>query len=117
MNQHLTWEQISDYLIGNAEPRYVRHAHECVSCRSEVARLESALSDFRGAVRQWTGRMCRADFKTSIVAEVGAGAHPGAGIHLDRLLMPDSLVELPSRLASSSPRQNLSKPGLRRPLR
>lgn len=89
MNQHLTWEQISDYLIDDAEPQYERHARECAACRSEVARFESALSEFRGAVRQWTGRMCRTDFQTSVVM------HTGAGAHLDRLLMPDSLVELP----------------------
>jgi len=56
MNQHLTWEQISDYLIGDAA-QYSVHARECASCRGEVARLESALSEFRGAVRQWTGQM------------------------------------------------------------
>jgi protein TonB len=89
MNQHLTWEQISDYLAGDAAPHYTRHAQECASCRSEVARLQSALSEFRGAVRQWTGRMCRTDFHTSVVM------HTGAGAHLDRLLMPESLVELP----------------------
>ena len=97
MNQHLTWEQISDYLIGDASSKYAgqyaQHARECVSCRSEVARLQSALSEFRGAVRHWTGRMCRTDFQTSVVMGVGAGSHPGAGIHLDRLLMPDALVE------------------------
>jgi protein TonB len=99
MNQHLTWEQISDYLIDDAAPRrsheYARHARECVSCGSEVARFESALSEFRGAVRQWTGRMCRTDFQTSVVVHSSTGAHPGASIHLDRLLMPDSLVEVP----------------------
>ena len=33
--------------------------------------------------------MCRTDFQTSVVM------HTGAGAHLDRLLMPESLVELP----------------------
>jgi periplasmic protein TonB len=89
MNQHLTWDQISDYLIGDAAPQYAQHARECPSCRSEVARFESALTEFRGAVRQWTGRMCRPEFKTSVVM------HAGAGDHLDRLLMPESLVETP----------------------
>jgi len=89
MNQHLTWDQISDYLIGDAAPRYSQHARECDSCRGEVERFESALTDFRGAVRQWTGRMYRTDFKTSVIV------HAGGGDHLDRLLMPDSLVETP----------------------
>jgi hypothetical protein len=46
MTQHLTWEEISAYLIGDAGTP--AHAGECVSCRAEVARFESALADFRG---------------------------------------------------------------------
>jgi len=52
MTQHLTWEQISDYLIGDTG--VPAHASECGSCRSEVARFESALAEFRGAVRHWS---------------------------------------------------------------
>jgi TonB family protein len=85
MNRHLTCEQISDYLIGAAAPEYAQHARECAACRSEVARLESALSEFRGAVQQWTGDVCRTDFQTSVLMNTGAGAH------LDRLLTPASL--------------------------
>jgi TonB family protein len=55
MTQHLTWDQISDYLIGEAGTP--PHADECVSCRSEVARFESALADFRGSVRHWSERV------------------------------------------------------------
>jgi TonB family protein len=51
MTQHLTWEQISDCLIEGAVSA---HANECGSCRSEVARFESALTNFRGSVRHWT---------------------------------------------------------------
>jgi TonB family protein len=52
MTQHLTWEQISDCLIGDAGAS--THASECRPCRSEVARFESALAEFRGAVRNWS---------------------------------------------------------------
>lgn len=89
MNQHLTFEQISDYMIGGAASRYAPHARECGSCGSEVARFESALSEFRGSVRQWSSKKCRPEFETSIVMGTGAAAH------LDRLLLPESLVELP----------------------
>ena len=61
MNQHLTWEQISDYMIGDSQPghsqKYAAHARECGFCRAEIARLEGALSEFRGAVRNWTERV------------------------------------------------------------
>src|SRR5579862_1469002 len=54
MNHHLTWEQISHYLIGGlARPT---HAHECESCRSELARIASVLKEFRGAVRYLSQR-------------------------------------------------------------
>ena len=59
MNQHLTWEQISDYMIGEAPPRHAQHAKECGFCRDEIARLEGALTEFRGAVRNWAERVNR----------------------------------------------------------
>jgi periplasmic protein TonB len=52
MTQHLTWDEISDYLIGGTGTPV--HAGECGSCRAEVARFESALAEFRGAVRNWS---------------------------------------------------------------
>jgi TonB family protein len=88
MNGHLTWEQISDYLIGDAAPHQARHVRECAACHAEVVRLESALSEFRGAVRQWIGRWRRTDLRQS------DAMHASAGAHLDRLLTPASL-ELP----------------------
>lgn len=54
MTQHLTFEQISEYLICGAGPS--GHTSECASCRSEVARFESALAEFRGSVRNWSDR-------------------------------------------------------------
>ncbi len=51
MTRHLTSEQISECLISGA--RASAHANECASCGSEVAHLESALTEFRGAVRHW----------------------------------------------------------------
>ena len=73
MNQHLTWEQISDYLIGDPAPAYAQHARECGSCREEIARIESALSDFRGAVRNWTEKLSRSSVETSVVVNTGIG--------------------------------------------
>src|ERR1700722_11469088 len=67
MNQHLTFEQISDYMIGGAPPRYAQHARECSTCRGEIERLGGALAEFRGTVRHWTGRMGAARLETSVV--------------------------------------------------
>lgn len=73
MNQHLTWEQISEYFAGSLAPAQERHAQECGFCRGEVARLEGALTEFRGAVRNWTERMSRAAVETSVVVNTGVG--------------------------------------------
>lgn len=73
MTQHLTWEQISDYLIGGAGPAQASHARDCRSCGSEIARIEAALGDFRGAVRNWTERMSRIGVETEVVMNTGIG--------------------------------------------
>jgi periplasmic protein TonB len=54
MTQHLTWDQISECLISGEGAS--SHASECGSCRAEIARFESALMEFRGAVRHWSER-------------------------------------------------------------
>ena len=73
MTQHLTWEQISDYLIGGAASAQASHARDCGSCGSEIARIEAALGDFRGAVRSWTDRMSRIGVETEVVMNTGVG--------------------------------------------
>lgn len=73
MTQHLTWDQISDYLICGRGPAQFPHAQECVSCRSEIERIEAALGEFRGAVRNWTERMGRIGVETEVVMNTGVG--------------------------------------------
>ncbi len=67
MNQHLTWEQISDCMIGGTPPRYAQHARDCRTCREEIEKLGGALNEFRGAVRNWTERMSSARLETSVI--------------------------------------------------
>ena len=67
MTQHLTWDQISDFMIDGTEARYAQHARECSSCRSEIAKLEGTLTEFRGAVRNWTERVSNVRLETSVV--------------------------------------------------
>ena len=77
MTQHLTWEQISDYLIGDAGAP--AHAGECVSCRSEVARFESALADFRGSVRGWSEQV--ANFRPAFDSQIVVTTVPRRGMY------------------------------------
>src|SRR5262249_3716814 len=52
MNHHLSTEQISSVVIGDASLYETRHARECAECGSEVERMESALRIFRSAMVQ-----------------------------------------------------------------
>jgi len=51
MSQHLSPQQISQYLVGDLTPEQEVHAHECPLCGARLARLESSLSHFRSSVR------------------------------------------------------------------
>jgi hypothetical protein len=59
MNQHLSSEQISNYLLGEATFEETMHARGCAVCRAELASVESSLLLFRGAVRRWSGAVGR----------------------------------------------------------
>jgi len=54
MNQHLSSEQISKCLTGEATPDERSHLQECKSCGADLARLEAAVSSFRDTVREWS---------------------------------------------------------------
>jgi hypothetical protein len=49
-------EKVSRWLAGERAPGAERHVAECPDCRAELARMETVLSGFRGAVREWTAR-------------------------------------------------------------
>jgi hypothetical protein len=54
MNEHLTAEEISEFVAGAASPAIGEHLHGCLACRSEAERLTDALALFRQSVRQWS---------------------------------------------------------------
>lgn len=54
MNRHLTNDEISAIVAGSPAAETISHLESCVSCRSEVERLEQVLGHFRGAVRDWS---------------------------------------------------------------
>ncbi len=54
MNQHLSSEQISKCVAGEATPEERSHLGECEACGADLARLEAAVGSFRDTVRHWS---------------------------------------------------------------
>jgi predicted anti-sigma-YlaC factor YlaD len=54
MNQHLSAEQIAQWMAGEHPAGAEQHLHQCPECSSEVARLQGTLALFRGAVTEWS---------------------------------------------------------------
>ena len=59
MSQHLSSQEISQWMIGERTPQQEQHVRQCSQCGAELARLEAALALFRGSVRHWSGRQSR----------------------------------------------------------
>jgi len=55
MNPHLSAEEISQWMVGERTEERERHVSGCEACAGEIARLESALREFRDAVHGWKG--------------------------------------------------------------
>ena len=58
MNSHLSPDQISKWMTGERPAPAERHVRECLQCSAEVARFQSTLAEFGGAVRDWSERQC-----------------------------------------------------------
>jgi hypothetical protein len=54
MPPHLSEQQVSEWLVGNVDTEARRHVSECEGCRARVEVMETALSDFRETVHQWS---------------------------------------------------------------
>lgn len=85
--RHLTREQISKCLMGDATPQESQHIQDCAVCGAEVARLESSFAQFRGSIRRWSDQ----EEQISRVREIATMNYE---THLERLLIPAS-VDLP----------------------
>jgi TonB family protein len=89
MSGHLSWQQISKCLIGDAAPEEALHARDCASCGAVLRQAEASLAEMRGAVREWSERpTAQAAAALGPVAQAAAAANPDR--HLERLLMPAS---------------------------
>ena len=104
MKKHLSDKGVSMYMIGEIGMEERRHAEECAACQARIARLAGSLSQFRGAVREWSDR-AQANGRA---VELRWTVIPPAG-HLDRLLLPPSL-EMPWYLSLWSNLSDLLRP-------
>ena len=52
MIEHLSAEQISQWIVGERTPHLVHHVAECAECGAELEQLETALVQFRTAMRE-----------------------------------------------------------------
>ena len=59
MSQHLSSQEISQWMIGERTPQQEQHVRQCSECGAEVARMEAALGLFRDSVRHWSDGQVR----------------------------------------------------------
>ncbi|HEY4360151.1 MAG TPA: energy transducer TonB [Bryobacteraceae bacterium] len=62
MTKHLTSDELASLIIeerGASSKSRTEHAQACASCGAELAQLESALGEFRGGMRNWSGQAFR----------------------------------------------------------
>jgi TonB family protein len=97
------------YLIGDASAEERQHADTCTTCRAEIEKLATSLSEFRGAVRNWSEQAGATEPLAGRLGASGAAACSQGLVtrsselhwtvipatdHLERLLAPASL-EMP----------------------
>jgi hypothetical protein len=56
MIAHLTSEQLSNLIAGDATAQQTQHASECPVCSDEVNRVKDAMGIFRDSVHRWAER-------------------------------------------------------------
>jgi hypothetical protein len=56
MSQHFSPKEMSAWLAGERATGREQHLAECPLCREEAARMQTALGQFREAMREWSGR-------------------------------------------------------------
>ena len=56
MIRHLTPDEISNVLIGDATPQQQQHASKCTECAESLEHLKETFSVFRESVHLWSGK-------------------------------------------------------------
>ena len=54
MSEHLSHDQISKWIMGQATPDEQRHGLECEQCSAELNRFRDRISTFRVAMHEWS---------------------------------------------------------------
>ena len=50
MNNHLSQDQLSMWILGRSTAEELKHGRECPQCRAELARFETPVSAFRSVM-------------------------------------------------------------------
>ena len=56
MSEHLSHDQISRWIMGQATPDEEQHGLECSQCSAELNRFRESISTFRVAMQEWSER-------------------------------------------------------------
>ena len=56
MNNHLSQDQLSMWILGRCTVEELKHGRECPQCRAELARFEAPVSAFRSVMLEWSDR-------------------------------------------------------------
>jgi len=56
MNNHLSQDQLSMWILGRSTPEERRHGAACPQCRAELARFEEPMTTFKNAMCEWSDR-------------------------------------------------------------
>src|ERR1700734_2205941 len=56
MTRHLSYQEISEHLMGTGSPEADSHVRVCVTCGAEIERREIVLDVFRASIYHWADR-------------------------------------------------------------
>ena len=54
MNNHLSQDQLSMWILGRCTAEELKHGRECSQCRAELARFETPVAAFRSVMLEWS---------------------------------------------------------------
>ena len=53
-DQHLSPEQLSEWVLGDRDAKTVQHVSACANCQAQIEQFEAVLGGFRSSVRRWS---------------------------------------------------------------
>ncbi len=104
MNEHLSANEISDWILGERPRTAQSHLRHCETCRTKVTLFENTLTEFRQSARVWSaGELTKLPVSSrltnphrlSLVMSGGLGAVAAAAVLLVIYLHPVHPTEQP----------------------